>query len=72
MKPVSVIMFGGNQSGKTLTNRDQKGWRMYLATMEWSTPLYLYLRSVATPWLPTYPISPQARIPGRRREGGSE
>jgi hypothetical protein len=34
------------------TNLDQNGWRMCFATTEWSTPLYLYQRSVTTPcWL---------------------
>jgi hypothetical protein len=39
----------GNHSGKMWTNLDQNGCRMYLATREWSTLLYLYRRSVATP-----------------------
>lgn len=40
----------GIQRGKRVTQRLQKGCKTYLAKRELSTPLYLYLCSVATPW----------------------
>lgn len=46
----------GIQRGKRATQRLQNGCNTYLATSELSTPLYLYLCSVATPWCPMYPI----------------
>lgn len=48
----------GIQSGKRVTHLLQKGWSTYLATTEWSCPLYLYRFSVSTPCAPMYPILP--------------
>lgn len=63
----------GIQSGKRVTHRLQKGWSTYLATTEWSSPLYLYRFSVSTPCAPMNPIPARSgsRAGGRRR-GRSE
>lgn len=62
-KPYAVGKTYGIQRGKRATQRLQNGCNTYLATSELSTPLYLYLCSVATPWCPMYPIF----YPTRRR-----
>uniref|UniRef100_A0A0A9G189 Ethanolaminephosphotransferase n=1 Tax=Arundo donax TaxID=35708 RepID=A0A0A9G189_ARUDO len=61
-------MFGGIQSGKRVTHRLQKGWSTYLATTEWSSPLYLYRFSVSTPCAPMNPIPAR---PGSRVAAGA-
>jgi hypothetical protein len=63
------IISYGIQRGKSVTHRLQKGCKMYFATSELSTPLYLYLCRVATPWWPMYPIYRQIT---KRSVHGSE